>query len=168
MSDTTHRSRIAAATGIAAVAFAIAALTPAPVRGQAQRAPGRAQCAPRAPVAGPTFTFGNEGGNLRRSATKLWANGSMQAARGRRSLPNAALADSVKALARFARQSGFWTTTAPRITRPTRNPDMARHFLEVHLGCGAKSAIYPADAEPAPFHELFSRLTAIAERAAPR
>ena len=112
--------------------------------------------------------LGNEGGNLKRSASRLWSDGSVQLAGGRRTAPDAAIADSVVALARFARQSSFWTTTAPRITRPTRNPDMARHYLEAHLQCGTKRSLYPADAEPASFHELLTRLTAVAGLAATR
>ena len=112
--------------------------------------------------------FGNEGGNLKRTATRLWANGSVQLAGGRRTGPDAALADSVAALARFTRQSAFWTTAAPRITRPTRNPDMAREYVEAHLQCGARRSLYPADAEPEPFHELYRRLTNIATLAGAR
>ena len=154
----------------ATAAVILAGTLPALALSQAQRAPGAPsrQCAPRASAQGAAFVFGNGGGNLKRSFTRLWADGSLQPASGRRSPPNAALDDSVAALARFARESAFWTTIAPRITRPTRNPDMARHFLEVHLRCGAKTSVYPADAEPAAFHELFTRLTAISEGAARR
>ena len=56
----------------------------------------------------------------------------------------------------------------PRITRPTRNPDMARRYLEVHLRCGTKRSLYPADAEPVAFHELLTRLSAVAELAVAR
>jgi hypothetical protein len=112
--------------------------------------------------------FGNAGGNLQRNATKLWANGSVQLRGGARTAPNAAIADSVRALADAARHSSFWVTVAPRITRPTRNPDMAREYVEAHLRCGTKRSLYPADAEPAAFHELFTRLTAVAELAARR
>ena len=45
---------------------------------------------------------------------------------------------------------------------------MARHYLEAHLQCGAKRSLYPADAEPAAFHELLTRLTAVADLAAAR
>ena len=150
------------------LAIIVCAGLPAFVSAQATHRSVAQNCAPRATPRGPAFVFGNEGGNLKRSASKLWANGSVQLAGGRRTAPDAAIADSVVALARFARQSSFWTTTAPRITRPTRNPDMARHYLEVHLRCGTKRSLFPADAEPAAFHELLTRLTAVAQLAAAR
>ena len=125
-------------------------------------------CAPRGTAHGPVFVFGNEGGNLKRSATKLWADGSVQVLPGRQSAPDPAIADSVAALARFARQSSFWRTNAPRITRPTRNPDMAREYVEAHLQCGTKRSLYPADAEPAAFHELITRLATVAALSARR
>ena len=158
-------ARVARLAALAAVAMTAApALAPA----QGARPTTARSCAPRASARGPVFTFGNAGGNLRRSATKLWADGSVQVVPGRRTAADTAVADSVRALAHFARQSSFWTTTAPRITRPTRNPDVAREYLEVHLQCGVKRSLYPADAEPAPFHELFSRLTNIARSGAAR
>lgn len=136
-------------------------------RPQGQHANGN-PCAPRAATRGPTFVFGNDGGNLRRSAVRLWADGSARVGAGPRSAPDAAIADSVRALALLARESAFWTTVSPRITRPTRNPDMTREYVEVHLRCGSKRSLYPADAEPAAFHELFVRLSAVAKLAAAR
>ena len=151
-----------------ALAMMVCAWVPAVSAALGTRHPGARSCAPRGTTHGPAFVFGNEGGNLKRSATKLWADGSMQLGASPRTAPDAALADSVAALARLARQSSFWTTTAPKITRPTRNPDMARRYVEAHLQCGTKRSLYPADAEPAAFQELMTRLTAVAELAGSR
>jgi hypothetical protein len=164
---TSRTSRISFARRLAGLVLASAAATPA--MAQAHH-PGAAQhpCAPRLTAQGATFFFGNEGGNLKRSGIRLWANGSVQVGSGRHTAPDPALADSVAALAGFARRSAFWTTTARPITKPTRNPDMARHFVEARLRCGTKSALYAADNEPAAFHELFARLTGITKGATQR
>ena len=140
----------------------------APALLRAQGATPASGCAPRASASGPAFVIGNEAGNLRRSSAKFWTDGSVQLAGAPRSAPDAAVADSVASLARFARRSTFWSSAAPPITRPTRNPDMARHYIEAHLRCGAKRLLYPADAEPGDFHALFTRLTALARLASSR
>jgi len=147
---------------------ASAALLATAARAQGVRRPAATSCPPRAAVHGAAFVFGNDGGNLRPSATRLWADGSVRGHGGSRTAPNAMIADSVRELARFARRSAFWTTAAPPITRPTRNPDMAREYIEAHLQCGAKRSLYPADAEPAPFRELHRRLATIAKLAGTR
>ena len=166
--DNERRPSTAAPARLLALAIILCACLPVLAAAQGARQPAANNCPPRRTARGPVFVFGNEGGNMKRSASKLWANGSVQVVPGRRTAPDAAIADSVAALSRFARQSAFWTTTAPRITRPTRNPDMARHYLEAHLQCGTKRSLYPADAEPAAFHELITRLTAVAGLAAGR
>jgi hypothetical protein len=49
--------------------------------------------------------------------------------------------------------------TAP--TRPTRNPDAARQYIELHSACGAKHVEY-ASGEGAPeFRELYTKLDAL-------
>ncbi|MFL5563427.1 MAG: hypothetical protein ACJ79K_18325 [Gemmatimonadaceae bacterium] len=118
-------------------------------------------CAPRAASRGAAFAWGNEGGTLKRRANRLWADGSIQPAGGARTAPNGALADSARVLAAEARRSPFWTTKSPPITRPTRNPDLAREYVEVHLRCGSHRALYMADAEPPAFAALVRRLNAI-------
>jgi hypothetical protein len=127
-----------------------------------------AACPPRPTANGPAFIAGNEAGNLKHSSMKLWADGSVQVRGGPRSAPDTAIADSVATLAAFARGSAFWARIAAPIARPTRNPDMARHYVEAHLRCGTKRSLYPADAEPADFHTLFSRLAALARLASSR
>lgn len=162
-----HSSRNLRALPLGILVVASGAATPATAQSH-HPATAQAPCAPRITARGATFFFGNEGGNLKRSGTRVWADGSIQTGAGPRTAADRALADSVVALARLARQSAFWTTTARPITKPTRNPDMARHFVEVHLRCGTKGALYPADSEPAAFHELFERLGAITNAATER
>lgn len=166
--DSSRTAKAALLVRLAVVAATAVTLPAALAPAQGARPIAATSCAPRAAAHGPVFIFGNEGGNLQRSATKLWADGSIQIVPARRTGADAALADSVRALARLARQSSFWTTTPPRITRPTRNPDVAREYLAVHLTCGVKRSLYPADAEPAPFHALLARLASIARNAAAR
>ena len=168
MTDIASKWSVRERAGAIALAMIMAAALPSVAAAQAARSATQGACGPRATTRGPAFVFGNQGGNLQRSATKLWADGSVQVGKGARTAPDAAIADSVKALATLARRSSFWTTRAPRITRPTRNPDMAREYVEAHLRCGTKRSLYPADAEPAAFHELFTRLTAVAALAARR
>lgn len=168
MTDTAPKRSVGRRAGAIALSAIVAASLATVAGAQAARATTQGACGPRAVTRGPTFVFGNQGGNLQRTATKLWADGSVKVGGGARTAPDAAIADSVKALARLAHGSSFWRTIAPRITRPTRNPDMAREYVEAHLRCGTKRSLYPADAEPAAFHELFTRLTAVAELAARR
>lgn len=167
MTHTRSTRGIRASAAAFAISIMAASLTSV-AAAQAPRLTAQGSCGPRMTARGPAFVFGNEAGNLQRSATKLWANGSVQLRGGARTAPNAAIADSVKLLASATRHSSFWTTVAPRITRPTRNPDMAREYVEAHLRCGTKRSLYPADAEPAAFRELFARLVAVAELAARR
>ena len=143
-------------------ALLVAMTAPNPLAAQGIRS---AACTPRPSAKGPTFVAGNEAGNLQQSSMKFWADGSVQLSGARRSAPDGAIADSVALLAAFARHSRFWSSIAPPITRPTGNPDMARHYVEARLRCGARRSLYPADAEPADFHALFTRLTALAKLA---
>jgi hypothetical protein len=111
---------------------------------------------------GPTFVFGNEAGTLHPRTIKLWADGSMRVGASARTAPDSILADSVRTLARDAHRSAFWTTVAPPITRPTRNPDVTREYIDALLSCGHRHSLYPADEEPVAFRELLRRLHAIA------
>jgi hypothetical protein len=67
---------------------------------------------------------------------------------------------TLRALARRAWHGGFTRLpTAP--THPTRNPDAARQYIEIHSACGAKHVEY-ADGDAAPaFRELYTRLGAL-------
>lgn len=154
--------------GIIAAVIVAAATVGAPPRVAQAQATRRAHataakdCAAGAASHGATFVWGNEAGTLKHRMNRLWADGSMQLSGGERTMPNGALADSVRSLAADARRSAFWTTTSPPIVRPTRNPDMAREYVEVHLRCGNRRSLYPADAEPPAFAALVRRLDAIA------
>jgi hypothetical protein len=148
--------------------FAIACLTLAPVVVGAQRsapATPAASCAPRQTGSGPAFVRGNQGGTLRPHAVRLWADGSVRTGAHARTTANQAIADSVRAIATDVRHSALWGTIAPPITRPTRNPDVAREYIEVSLTCGHRRWLYPADETPAAFDALSRRLDALARLA---
>jgi len=145
--------------------LAIACLTLAPAVAGAQGSPpasARLACTPRQPGHGPVFVRGNEAGTLRPSTIAFWADGSMRATAHARTAANRAIADSVRMIAGDVRRSPLWTTVAPPITRPTRNPDIAREYVEVSLSCGRRRWLYPADAMPAVFDALSRRLDALA------
>jgi len=115
-----------------------------------------AACTPVPAARGATFAFGTEGGNLRPRRVEIFADGRVTAEDAgpttQRLTPNA-----VAALARQARAGGFWALRAPAITRPPRNPDVARRFIVADLTCGTHRAEYAGDA-PAAFTRLLARL----------
>ena len=137
-----------------------------PLGAGAQRqasAAARARCDP---IASASFDFGLTGGNLKPTGWRIAANGvvspvseSADASSRRHSVSTRALRD----LARRARTGGFMRLpTAP--TRPTRNPDAAREYIELHSACGTKHVEY-ASGEGAPvFRELYSRLDTLTRR----
>lgn len=137
-----HPKRVAVALcGVATLAFVS-------VSAAATR-PSAPACAPRAAARGPTFVFGREGGNIRPSQTALYADG--RVARG----------DAVAGLARLARVGGFWTLVVPAIRRPTRNPDAARQYVEVHLTCRSHR-VEAAGELPTAMRQLVALLEAVA------
>jgi hypothetical protein len=128
----------------------------------------RASAAPHTrcdPVASTSFSFGLTGGNLRPTGWRIAASGAVSpvgdstgSSRRRSSVSTRALRD----IARRAWTGGFTRLpTAP--TRPTRNPDVARQYIELHSACGAKHVEY-ASGEGAPaFRELYTRLEALTQ-----
>jgi hypothetical protein len=91
-----------------------------------------------------SFTFGNVGGTLVPTGLEISRAGQVR--------------DSVIAAARFAWRSGFARLpTAP--TKPTRNPDAARHFIELHSDCGTKHVEYGPGDESSVFQQLWDRLS---------
>ncbi len=123
-----------------------------------------AQHAPRCDrVTTTAIAFGRTGGNLKPAAQRLNADGSLsqRAEGGPWTLTGRTLSrDTVAGLARLAWTGGFSRLpTAP--TKPTRNPDAARDFIELHSACGSKHVEY-AGGEGAPlFRELLSLLQAV-------
>jgi hypothetical protein len=107
-----------------------------------------------------SFTFGNVGGTLVPTGLEISRAGQVRRRDG--SHPGALLGsvprDSVIAAARFAWRSGFARLpTAP--TKPTRNPDAARHFIELHSDCGTKHVEYGPGDESSVFQQLWDRLS---------
>lgn len=153
-------------TALAALAFAACAIATGSAGAQAV---GRAaSCTARLASHGPTFVFGNEAGTLHPRTIRLWVDGSMQDGNRARTRGSPAVADSVRSLARDARRSEFWSMQSPAITRPTRNPDIAREYIDASLTCGRHHLLYPADEEPAAFSQLLLRLEAVAGLASRR
>jgi hypothetical protein len=115
------------------------------------------------PVSSTSFSFGLTGGNLKPSGWHIAATGAVNpegdgmSTSGR---PRVVSARALRALARRAWSSGFTRLpTAP--THPTRNPDAAREFIEIHSACGMKHVEYASgDAAPA-FRDLYARLEAL-------
>lgn len=110
-----------------------------------------------------TITFGRTGGSIKPTALRANVNGSLsqrmdggEFTSTGRTLP----VDAVSGLARLAWSGGFTRLpTAP--TKPTRNPDAARDFIEIQSACGHKHVEY-AGGEGAPaFRELLALLQAL-------
>lgn len=110
-----------------------------------------------------TITFGRMGGSIKPAAVRVNVDGSLSqrmdggdfASTGR-----TIARDAVAGLAHLAWSGGFTRLpTAP--TKPTRNPDTARDFIEIQSACGHKHVEY-AGGEGAPaFRELLALLQAI-------
>jgi hypothetical protein len=112
------------------------------------------------PVSSTSFTFGLTGGNLKPSGLHIAASGKVSPVGDGASpapLQGTVSTRALRDLARRAWKSGFTRLpTAP--THPTRNPDAARQYIEVHSACGAKHVEY-ATGEAAPaFRDLYTRL----------
>jgi hypothetical protein len=112
------------------------------------------------PIPSTSVTFGLTGGNLRPSGWRIAASGVVRPVGERTDTSRRRPTVSKLALHDLARRA--WTgdfvhlPTAP--TRPTRNPDAARQYIELHSACGAKHVEY-ASGEAAPaFRELYTRL----------
>jgi hypothetical protein len=128
-----------------------------------------AQAARRAPVrcdrvATTSFEFGRTGGNLRGTSIRIGPDGAIsRRLTGGAWVPadSAIPRDAVTGLARVAWTNGFTgLPTAP--SRPTRNPDIARDYIDVRSGCGTKH-VESAPGEGAPlFRELLALLTLVA------
>ena len=106
-----------------------------------------------------SFRFGLTGGDLMPSATEITAAGTVRTRGQERIGPviGHVRRASVLALAKHAWRSGFGALP-PAPTRPTKNPDAARQFIELHSACGFHHVEYgPGDGSPL-FRELYARL----------
>jgi hypothetical protein len=153
------------------LALILLALGARAVVGQGASAPSpRTRACDR--VATTEITFGRAGGSIRPAGLRVGVDGTVtrtgDSVSG--SPPVGTLSpETVRGLARLAWTNGFAALpTAP--TRPTRNPDAARDFIELRSPCGRKHVEY-ATGEGAPvFRELYALLTALTAptSAAPR
>ena len=125
-------------------------------RGAAQ---GRVPTKPCDPTTTTSIEFGHTGGNLRPTSLRLASNGSilrMPDSTATGAIPSAA----VSALARLAWMEEFVALPeAP--TRPTRNPDATREFIEVRSACGRKHVEYPSGEGARVFRELYDLLASV-------
>jgi hypothetical protein len=123
-------------------------------------------------VATTEITFGRTGGSIRPAGLRVGTDGIVTRAGDSvsGSPPVVTLSrETVRGLARLAWTNGFAALpTAP--TRPTRNPDAARDFVELRSPCGRKHVEYAAGEGAPVFRELYALLTALTTTtaAAPR
>jgi hypothetical protein len=146
--------------GLATAAILLGALGAA-----AQQSAGPMRSRRCDPVASTSFSFGLTGGNLRPTGWHITPGGIVSAVGDSGGAPSprrTVSRQTLRALARRAWHGGFTRLpTAP--THPTRNPDAARQYIEIHSACGAKHVEYAAgDAAPA-FRELYTRLGALTQ-----
>ncbi|MEO7457465.1 MAG: hypothetical protein ABIY52_14465 [Gemmatimonadaceae bacterium] len=110
-----------------------------------------------------SFELGRTGGNLRSDGTRIGADGRItkQVNGAWVAVGTPASRDAVAGLARLAWSNGFTKLpTAP--TKPTRNPDAARDYIDVHSACGSKHVEYANGEGAPPFRELLALLQLMA------
>jgi hypothetical protein len=127
-------------------------------------------------IATTAITFGYTGGTLKPSGLRIAADGTVKPIGVGAGMTHSAESVPRNAVRRMARLG--WTgpfvslPTAP--TRPTRNPDAARQYIELRSACGGRGGtkhVEYADGEGAPaFRDLYARLQALAgvQATAPR
>jgi len=106
-----------------------------------------------------SFAFGSTGGTLRPDTVYLDADGTVRwSSRASETRVAHIPRDSVRSLAHLAWSRAFLSLpTAP--TRPTRNPDAARSFVDVRSACGRHKHVEAVFEESRPaFRQLLSRL----------
>ena len=113
-----------------------------------------------------TFEFGRTGGSIRPASIHIVADGTVMAARGDTAAPMTRLRTIPEAvvtgLARLAWTGGF-STLRPAPTRPTRNPDASRAFIDVRSACGRHRVEYAMGEEAQRFRELYALLEMAAD-----
>jgi hypothetical protein len=125
-------------------------------------------------VATTTITFGYTGGTLKPSGLRIAANGTVKPIGSGAGMIHSVESVPRTAVLRIARLgwSGPFVSLPTAPTRPTRNPDAARQFIELHSACeGDTKHVEYADGEGAPaFRDLYARLQALAgvQATAPR
>jgi hypothetical protein len=145
--------------GRACIAALSVFVTSAQAGAQATSATSRARACDR--VGTTVISFGQTGGNIRPGGIRIGVDGTVTRTDDSVSGSPAALSrDAVRGLARLAWTSEF-TALPPAPTRPTRNPDAAREFIELRSPCGSKHVEYAAGEGAPIFRELYALLTAL-------
>ncbi len=140
------------------VASLLAAALPAAAQRQSDHDSAARRSCDR--VATTSISFGHVGGTLKPTGLRIAADGRVHPVGGDSAARHAPRAVSTRELRRLVRRG--WTKefmslpTAP--TRPTRNPDAARDFIELRSACGSKHVEYPGGEGPPPFRELYREL----------
>lgn len=124
--------------------------------------PASAQHASCDRVATTSIAFGRTAGNIKSEGFLLRRDGTLVRDDSTASEPLATVSRTeVRRLARRGWTGPFVKLrTAP--TRPTRNPDAARDFVELRSACGTKHVEYVMGEGPPAFRELYDSLTALA------
>ncbi|MEP7002486.1 MAG: hypothetical protein ABI969_18490 [bacterium] len=119
-----------------------------------RRAPARCER-----IATTTFEFGRTGGNIRSTAVRVDTSGAISRLVGAVWTPSESGVprDAVMGLARIAWSTAF-TQLPSAPTKPTRNPDAARDYIDVKSACGSKHVEAVPDASAPAFRELLALL----------
>ena len=114
-----------------------------------------------------SIAFGRTAGNIKPAILLLRTNGNLVRIDSARMSQLATV--PVTEVQRLARRgwTGPFATLPESPTRPTRNPDMARDFVELRSACGVKHVEYAMGEGPPAFRELYDALAAIAGNAPP-
>jgi hypothetical protein len=115
-------------------------------------------------IATTAITFGHTGGTLKPSGLRIAANGMVRPVGSGAGIPHSAESVSRAAVRGMARQAwrGPFASLPAAPTRPTRNPDAARQFIELQSACGSKHVEYAAGEGAPAFNDLYARLEALA------
>ena len=147
------RSRISTLCGTVVAATLVLACHPASAQ--------RATCDR---VATTSIAFGRTAGNIKPDALLLRVDGTLVRDDSASSSPPLATVSPAE-VQRLARRG--WTGPFAKLreapTRPTRNPDAARDFVELRSACGIKHVEYVMGEGPPAFRELHDALAAIAD-----
>jgi hypothetical protein len=119
------------------------------------------QHAPCDRVATTSIAFGRTAGNIKPEGLLLRADGTLVRDDSSASQLARVATAEVRRLARRG-WTGPFARLRPAPTRPTRNPDAARDFVELRSACGSKHVEYVMGQGPLAFRELYNSLTSLA------
>jgi len=114
-----------------------------------------------------SIAFGRTAGNIKPAILLLRTNGNLVRIDSARMSQLATV--PVTEVQRLARRgwTGPFATLPEAPSRPTRNPDAARSFVELRSACGTKHVEYAMGDGPPAFRELYEALDALARTGAP-